>query len=74
MNSSCDLRTNTFPAIGTAGGAAFQELIPDCVRTFAASQLTRELDYGNCTQPRSRFKLLLQFDPSSIHKSMLVLA
>jgi hypothetical protein len=63
------LRSIGFSVVGTDGGAAFQELMPNYIRSFAARQLTDELNYGTCKTLRPRFKLLFQFDPSSIRNS-----
>jgi hypothetical protein len=52
-----------FPVIGPDGRAAFQELIPNYIRSFAARQLANEPDYGKCKTLGSSFKFF--FHPRS---------
>ena len=63
------LRSAGFSVVGTDGGAAFQELMPNYIRSFAARQFADKLDYRKGKPLRPRFKLLFQFDPSSIRNS-----
>src|SRR5262245_23461719 len=69
--ADCELRSGLTARFGCSvvcpnGSAAFQQLMPNYIRSFAARQLTNELDYGKCKTLCSRFKLLFQFDPPSI--------
>jgi hypothetical protein len=63
------LRSIDFPVVCPDRSAAFQQLISNDIRNFAPRQLTDELDYGKCKTLCSRFKLVFQFDPSSIRNS-----
>ena len=54
------LRSIGFSVVGTDGGAAFQELMPNYIRSFVARQLTDEPDYGKCKTLCSRFKKKLR--------------
>src|SRR6516165_7914306 len=63
------LRSIDFPVVCPDRSAAFQQLISNDIRNFAPRQLTDELDYGKRKTLGSRFKLVFQFDPSSIRNS-----